>query len=241
MVADANVIVLALFFLIGHLQHTHVWIAFTGVWGRIILSPAHHQIHHSTNPAHLPTTNLGSFLAIWDWMFGTLLHAEQDAREAWTLRRAEGTADAHTVGGGRIAAPHLASSSLAREGPQPLAVAERSLGVATVYASAFFFRRGMSRGSASRGATPLAHDGTTQRADAVDEVEAKPARALRRDEVAQQRAVEEIDGSGAAAHIGATAPVVFVRHRSARADIRAFAPRRDRELADGRGITQAEI
>jgi len=70
-IADSNVIVLAFFFLIGHLQHTHFWIAFTGVWGRIILSPAHHQIHHSTDPAHF-NRNLGSFLAIWDWLFGTL-------------------------------------------------------------------------------------------------------------------------------------------------------------------------
>jgi sterol desaturase/sphingolipid hydroxylase (fatty acid hydroxylase superfamily) len=70
-IADSNVIVLAFFFLIGHLQHTHFWIAFTGVWGRLILSPAHHQIHHSTDPVHF-NRNLGSFLAVFDWLFGTL-------------------------------------------------------------------------------------------------------------------------------------------------------------------------
>jgi hypothetical protein len=41
------------------------------VWGRLFLSPAHHQIHHSDNPAHFDR-NLGSSLAVWDWLFGTL-------------------------------------------------------------------------------------------------------------------------------------------------------------------------
>ena len=34
------------------LQHSHMWIAFRGVLGRIIVSPAHHQVHHSANPKH---------------------------------------------------------------------------------------------------------------------------------------------------------------------------------------------
>jgi hypothetical protein len=37
----------------------------------LILSPAHHQIHHSDDPQHF-NRNLGSVLAVWDWMFGTL-------------------------------------------------------------------------------------------------------------------------------------------------------------------------
>jgi sterol desaturase/sphingolipid hydroxylase (fatty acid hydroxylase superfamily) len=41
------------------------------LWGYLILSPAHHQIHHSRDPAHF-NRNLGSVLAIWDWLFGTL-------------------------------------------------------------------------------------------------------------------------------------------------------------------------
>ena len=55
----------------GHLRHSHMWIAFTGLAGRILQSPAHHQIHHSTNPAHFDK-NLGFALAVWDWAFGTL-------------------------------------------------------------------------------------------------------------------------------------------------------------------------
>lgn len=70
-IAGSNAVVVIATYLIAHLHHTHVWIAFTGIWGRIFISPAHHQIHHSTNPIHF-NKNMGSVLAIWDWMFGTL-------------------------------------------------------------------------------------------------------------------------------------------------------------------------
>jgi sterol desaturase/sphingolipid hydroxylase (fatty acid hydroxylase superfamily) len=66
-----NVIRIAFLFAITPLQHTHVWIPFTGRLGRILISPAHHQLHHSTDPAHF-NKNLGSSLAVWDWLFGTL-------------------------------------------------------------------------------------------------------------------------------------------------------------------------
>jgi len=66
-----DAILLVFVFLTVHLQHSHVWIAFTGPWGRIFASPAHHQIHHSNNPAHFGK-NLGSCLALFDWLFGTL-------------------------------------------------------------------------------------------------------------------------------------------------------------------------
>lgn len=66
-----NVILLGLLIVVSHLQHTHLWIAFRGALGRVAISPAHHQIHHSDNPADFGT-NLGGYLAVWDWMFGTL-------------------------------------------------------------------------------------------------------------------------------------------------------------------------
>ena len=66
-----NVIRVVFLFAITPLQHTHVWIPFTGALGRILISPAHHQLHHSTNPIHF-NKNLGSSLAVWDWLFGTL-------------------------------------------------------------------------------------------------------------------------------------------------------------------------
>jgi len=69
--ADRNIILVFFIHTYVHLQHTQLWISFGGLAGRLFMSPAHHQVHHSTNPAHF-NRNLGSCLAIWDWMFGTL-------------------------------------------------------------------------------------------------------------------------------------------------------------------------
>lgn len=66
-----NIVLLVFIYVLIHLQHSHFWIATTGAWGRILLSPAHHQIHHSDNPRHFDR-NFGSTLAVWDWMAGTL-------------------------------------------------------------------------------------------------------------------------------------------------------------------------
>jgi sterol desaturase/sphingolipid hydroxylase (fatty acid hydroxylase superfamily) len=67
----ANLISMAFWYTILHLRHTELPIAATGWLGRIIQSPAHHQVHHSTDPRHYDT-NLGYCLSIWDWAFGTL-------------------------------------------------------------------------------------------------------------------------------------------------------------------------
>ena len=71
LIGGSNALMVLGFLLLTNLQHTHFWISFQGVWANVFLSPAHHQIHHSKDPAHF-NTNLGSTLAIWDWMFGTL-------------------------------------------------------------------------------------------------------------------------------------------------------------------------
>jgi sterol desaturase/sphingolipid hydroxylase (fatty acid hydroxylase superfamily) len=71
LIGGSNVISVAFFFLLAHLQHSQFWIPLRGLPGRLLLSPAHHQIHHSLDPAHY-NTNFGSFLAVFDWMFGTL-------------------------------------------------------------------------------------------------------------------------------------------------------------------------
>jgi len=55
----------------GALRHSHVWIDYGPVVDRILISPAQHQIHHSSAPRH-HDCNYGLMLAIWDWMFGTL-------------------------------------------------------------------------------------------------------------------------------------------------------------------------
>ena len=111
-VTNINVIVLFFTYLIGHLQHSHFWIAFTGPWGRLFLSPAHHQIHHSTNPIHFDK-NLGSFLAVWDWMFGTL-HIPARQREKLSFGLAPQAADQHTLTQGLVVPVYRASIVIAR-------------------------------------------------------------------------------------------------------------------------------
>jgi sterol desaturase/sphingolipid hydroxylase (fatty acid hydroxylase superfamily) len=69
---NGNILTMAFLVTYGHLRHSHMWIAFTGVAGRILQSPAHHQLHHSANPAHFDK-NLGFALTVWDWAFGTLV------------------------------------------------------------------------------------------------------------------------------------------------------------------------
>jgi len=78
----ANVLTVAGLLLLAQLQHSQFWIPLRGWAGRLLLSPAHHQIHHSVDPVHY-NRNFGSFLAVWDWMFGTL---EVPGRDSPRLR-----------------------------------------------------------------------------------------------------------------------------------------------------------
>ncbi|MEO7566279.1 MAG: sterol desaturase family protein [Aestuariivirga sp.] len=68
---SANYISMAFWYTILHLRHSELPFYATGVLGKIIQAPAHHQVHHSTNPAHFDK-NLGYCLSVWDWAFGTL-------------------------------------------------------------------------------------------------------------------------------------------------------------------------
>ena len=107
--SDTNIILVLFIHAYVHLQHSHMWIAFTGALGRIFVSPAHHQVHHSDNPKHF-NKNFGSCLALWDWMFGTL-YVPQKQREKLTFGFADHP-DAHTVKGELVmplvkAAAHL--------------------------------------------------------------------------------------------------------------------------------------
>ena len=71
-------------FTILHLRHSELPFCATGWLGRLIQSPAHHQIHHSTKPEH-HDRNLGFCLSLWDWVFGTLCLPERGARYVYGL------------------------------------------------------------------------------------------------------------------------------------------------------------
>lgn len=70
-VVSASLLVLGFHMAGHHLRHSHVWLSYGPLFGRLLVSPAHHQVHHSRAPRHW-NRNLGQFLAIWDWMCGTL-------------------------------------------------------------------------------------------------------------------------------------------------------------------------
>ena len=114
-IAGSNVIVLVFTYLIGHLQHSHFWISFPGLWGRLFLSPAHHQIHHSTNPVHF-NKNLGSCLGVWDWVFGTL-HVPGKKREKLTFGVEPKSGNPHGITEGFVAPVYRAFSHV---NPLPL-------------------------------------------------------------------------------------------------------------------------
>ena len=58
--------------LIGNLRHSPVWLSYGPAAGRWLVSPAHHQLHHSSDPSHLGC-NRGFELAVWDRLYGTLV------------------------------------------------------------------------------------------------------------------------------------------------------------------------
>ncbi|MSO66043.1 MAG: sterol desaturase family protein [Alphaproteobacteria bacterium] len=73
--------------LFGNLRHSHVWLSY-GPLNRVFLSPAQHQIHHSTRREHFGK-NRGYALALWDWLFGTLYLPR--GREEFTMGLGDGS------------------------------------------------------------------------------------------------------------------------------------------------------
>jgi sterol desaturase/sphingolipid hydroxylase (fatty acid hydroxylase superfamily) len=76
---NANIALFLFLMTWGHLRHSHIWWAFTGALGHLFQSPAHHQLHHSDHPDHWDK-NLGFALAVWDWLFGTLVLPHPDRK-----------------------------------------------------------------------------------------------------------------------------------------------------------------
>jgi len=71
----ANVFSFVFLFFGANLRHSHVKLNYFNWVESIFISPFQHQIHHSNNPLHYDK-NLGAKLAIWDWLFGTLLKSK---------------------------------------------------------------------------------------------------------------------------------------------------------------------
>lgn len=54
-----------------NLRHSHVWVSYGPKWSKIFVSPAMHQIHHSSLEKHWDK-NMGLIFSIWDGWFKTL-------------------------------------------------------------------------------------------------------------------------------------------------------------------------
>jgi sterol desaturase/sphingolipid hydroxylase (fatty acid hydroxylase superfamily) len=95
-VGGTNMLVMAAAIALTHLQHSHLWVTFGPRWGRWLLSPAHHQIHHSADPRHFDR-NFGSALALWDRLFGTF-HMPAAAREPLRFGLGDAEPSPHGLG-----------------------------------------------------------------------------------------------------------------------------------------------
>jgi sterol desaturase/sphingolipid hydroxylase (fatty acid hydroxylase superfamily) len=119
--SDTNIILVIFIHTYVHLQHTELWIPLSGALGRVFMSPAHHQVHHSTSPAHF-NKNLGSCLALWDWMFGTLYLPGKEP-EKLSFGVDPGDASVHTITGAYIdpfvRAASLVRGALSKQTPAP--------------------------------------------------------------------------------------------------------------------------
>ncbi len=119
--SDTNIILVIFIHTYVHLQHTELWIPFSGALGRVFMSPAHHQVHHSTDPAHF-NKNMGSCLALWDWMFGTLyVPGKQSERLSFGVEPADQSV--HTITGAYldpfVRAAAVVRGALPKQAPAP--------------------------------------------------------------------------------------------------------------------------
>ena len=74
-----NVFHFVFIFLGANLRHSHVKLKYPKFLEYILISPFQHQIHHSNNPKHF-NKNMGSKLALWDWILGTLVLSKSVGR-----------------------------------------------------------------------------------------------------------------------------------------------------------------
>lgn len=71
-----NILSFVFLFFGANLRHSSVKLKYFNWIEYVFMSPYQHQIHHSNHPEHYDR-NMGSKLALWDWIFGTLLRSKQ--------------------------------------------------------------------------------------------------------------------------------------------------------------------
>ena len=70
-IAGTNLTFIIFYLCAYNLRHSHIWLSYGSFFNRIFISPAQHQIHHSSDKKHF-NKNMGFIFAFWDNMFNTL-------------------------------------------------------------------------------------------------------------------------------------------------------------------------
>lgn len=83
-----NVINFGFLFFGSNLRHSSVQLKYPTWLEFIFISPFQHQIHHSNASEHF-NKNLGSKLAVWDWLFGTLIPSKEVKKIRYGLGKEE--------------------------------------------------------------------------------------------------------------------------------------------------------
>ncbi|MGA1932758.1 sterol desaturase family protein [Arcobacter sp. YIC-464] len=83
-ILGVNIFVFAFSLIGSNLRHSHVAFAYPKFLERFFISAKQHQIHHSKK---FFNKNYGGYLAIWDWMFGTLKFSRDVKVLKFGLRR----------------------------------------------------------------------------------------------------------------------------------------------------------
>ncbi|MEL6422040.1 MAG: sterol desaturase family protein, partial [Pseudomonadota bacterium] len=78
-----------LFYVFGYnLRHSHIWLNYPVWLSRILVSPAQHQIHHSSDPKHFDK-NFGLVFSFWDQLAGTSYIPRRHEKLSFGLSREE--------------------------------------------------------------------------------------------------------------------------------------------------------
>lgn len=94
LVAGMNIITFIFYLLFYNLRHSHFWLHYPGKLGYFFVSPAMHQIHHSSEKRHWDK-NMGFIFSFWDGWFGTLYVPK--AKEQFALGIGEESAEYNSV------------------------------------------------------------------------------------------------------------------------------------------------
>jgi len=89
MIGGANVVYVIFNALGSNFRHSHIWVSYGRVLEHIFISPAQHQIHHSSAREH-HDKNYGSIFALWDWAFGTLYVPQRQEELTFGVTDAKG-------------------------------------------------------------------------------------------------------------------------------------------------------